>query len=297
MKKSLVVLSSFIILLSGCQNDESLLVNPDSQVQQVQSLAASDAEAEKTINANQKELDAVATRIFAEYFADETDVTVKNDVMVQNKGGILFNLLNKSKIAQKVAYTLSNYPVKAKFNKHGVADNLPKINSQQINTLLGVLKPGDLILCGNDDSFVHAILHTGNGQIVHSLASKDPKFWGVVKEPLTTYLNRSSRDKFVVLRYKNLDSKELAKSVKYAEEQVGKPYDTLFLMNSESRFYCTELVYQSVMQMSNPPKVYPHKAQIGWQLVTNEDFMDSPDLETVWTLNKTRPAVAKLHKY
>lgn len=297
MKKSLILFSSLLVFLTSCQTDDTLNQSLIQTNQQVQSLSTEDKEAEKVINANQKELEALAKNVFAQYFADDTDVTVTNDVVVQNKGGMLFNLLNKSKFAQKIAYTLSNYPVKAKFNKHGVADNVPRINDAQTSTLLSVLKAGDIILCGNDDSFVHAILHTGNGQIVHSLASKDPKFWGVVKEPLTQYLKRSQRDKFVVLRYKNLNTSEFEKSVKYAEEQVGKPYDTLFLMNSETKFYCTELVYQSVMQMGNAPKIYPHKAKMGWNLITNEDFMDSPDLETVWTLNKQRPTVGQLHKY
>ncbi len=297
MKKSLVLFSSLLVFLTSCQTDEQFTQVLNQNPAEVQTLSAEDKEAEKVINDNQKELEALAKNVFAQYFADDTDVTVTNDVVVQNKGGMLFNLLNKSKIAQKIAYTLSNYPVKAKFNKHGVADTIPRINQEQTDKLLSVLKAGDIILCGNDDSFVHAILHTGNGQIVHSLASKDPKFWGVVKEPLTQYLKRAQRDKFVVLRYKNLNPSEFTKSISYAEEQVGKPYDTLFLINSESKFYCTELVYQSVMQMSNAPKVFPHKAKMGWNIITNEDFMDSPDFETVWSLNKQRPATAKLHKY
>ncbi|RZL41197.1 MAG: hypothetical protein EOP00_25305, partial [Pedobacter sp.] len=296
-KKSLVALSAFVILLSGCQSEDTLGMLPDTQLQQVESLAVDDAQAEKTVSENEKEIEALSKRIFLEHFADDTDVVVKNDVAVQNKGGMLFNLLNKSKLAQKLGYAIANYPVKAKFNQHGKTDTIPRINADQIAKLQSVLQPGDLILCGNDDSFIHAILHVGNGEIVHSLASKDPKFWGVVNEPLTSYLKRAERDKFVVLRYKDLDKKDFAKAATYAKAQVGKPYDTLFLINSESKFYCTELVYQSIMQLENAPKIFPHKEKLGWQLITNEDFMDSPDLETVWTLNKTRPATAKIHKY
>lgn len=297
MKKSLVALSAFVILLSGCQSEDTLGLLPDTQLQQVESLAVDDAQAEKTVSENEKEIEALSKRIFLEHFADDTDVVVKNDVAVQNKGGMLFNLLNKSKLAQKLGYAIANYPVKTKFNQHGKTDTIPRINAEQIAKLQSVLKPGDLILCGNDDSFIHAILHIGNGEIVHSLASKDPKFWGVVNEPLTSYLKRAERDKFVVLRYKDLDTKDFAKVATYAKAQVGKPYDTLFLINSESKFYCTELVYQSIMQLKDAPKIFPHKEKLGWQLITNEDFMDSPDLETVWTLNKTRPTVAKIHKY
>lgn len=297
MKKSLVLFSSLLVLITSCQNDSSLTqVNMDP-VDQVQALSVEDKQAQSTVNDNKKEVVSISQSLFNEYFSDDTEFSATNAVVINNKGGMLFNLLNKSTFAQKIAYSISNAPVKAKFNKHGVADTIPKINQEQTEKLLSVLKTGDIILCGNDDSFVHAILYTGKGQIVHSLASKDPKFWGVVNEPLTQYLKRASRDKFVVLRYKNLKAEEVSKAVKYAQDQTGKPYDTLFLMNSETRFYCTELVYQSLMQMSNAPKVLPHKVKYGWNLITNEDFMDSPELETVWTLNKQRPAVAKLHKY
>jgi hypothetical protein len=190
MKKSLALISSMVIFLSACgeSSNTPVLIN---DFQQVQTFSADEQENEKLANENSQDIEAVSKAIFSQYFADEISVDIsKNAVPVQNKGGFLFNLLNKSKIAQKVGYMISNYPVKAKFNKHGVADKLPRINEQQTNELLNVLKPGDIILCGNDDSFVHAILYTGNGGIVHSLASKNPKFWGVVKEPLTQYLKK-----------------------------------------------------------------------------------------------------------
>lgn len=297
MKKSLAIVSSLIILLSSCGQENDIL-SLDNNIQEINTLSTDEKENQKLAEENSKDIDSISRTLFTQYFEDEVTVDIpQNSVVVQNKGGFLFNLLNKSKIAQNIAYKISNYPVKAKFNKKDKPDQLPRINEQQTNELLNVLKPGDLILCGNDASFVHAILYTGNGNIVHSLASKNPKYWGVVKEPLTQYLKRAERDKFVVLRDKNLDVNEFSKSVKYAEEQVGKPYDTLFLMNSETRFYCTELVYQAVMQMKNPPKIFPHKVKMGWVLITNEDIMDSPDLATVWTLNKQRPSVGKIHKY
>jgi len=296
MKKNLISILSIILISSSCVSNNNLFIT--DELQEINTSSLDEKENQKLAEENTKSIEYISKKLFSEYFEDETSVDInKNDVLIENKGGFLFNLLNKSKIAQNIAYKISNYPVKAKFNKKGVPDQLPRINDKQINDLLSVLKEGDLILCGNDDSFVHAILYIGNGIIIHSLASKNPKFWGVVKEPLTQYLKRSERDKFIVLRPKNLDLNEFSKSVKYAESQVGKPYDTLFLINSESRFYCTELVYQSIIQMKNPPKIFPHKVKMGWVLVTNEDIMDSPDLTTVWTLNKQRPPVGVIHKY
>ncbi len=306
MKKSLALLSSLIFMLSACSNDLSTPAISDIQnVEQIQSFANDDAEAQKIINENKEELQAISQRLFMQYYADDAEVVLpstklKNSSAPITKGGVFFNILNKSKVAQKLAYLISDYPVRAKFNAHGISDSTPRITPQEIAKLKSILKPGDLILCGNDDSFIHAIVYFGNDLIIHALASKvkgPQKMLGVVKETLTQYLTRASRDKFVVLRYRNLNTADLPKVRSYAESQVGKGYDTLFLINSDERFYCTELVYKSIMQLSNPPRIYPHKEKLGWQIITNEDFMDSPDLETIWTFNKKRPAVGELHPY
>mgnify|MGYP001411149172 CR=1 FL=1 len=57
------------------------------------------------------------------------------------------------------------------------------------------------------------------------------------------------------------------------------------------------LVWQALRRVSNPPRVYPHRAKYGWDLIKNEDYMDSPDLQTVWTYNYTRPATGLRHRY
>lgn len=46
------------------------------------------------------------------------------------------------------------------------------VYSAEYAALKGHLRPGDVILCGNDDSFVHGIVYLGNGEIVHSLAQE-----------------------------------------------------------------------------------------------------------------------------
>jgi len=48
------------------------------------------------------------------------------------------------------------------------------VDSAEFKDLKAHLKPGDVILCGNDDSFVHGIVYLGNGEIVHSLAQEKP---------------------------------------------------------------------------------------------------------------------------
>lgn len=311
MKKSLAVLLLISTMFtSACGTDDlSNSILPDDNISSVQaqstkktqSLNMTDAQIEKAINDNKANIQKVAEMIYMSEFADESEVanySSKNAFVDPSfNGGAIFNILNKSELARKLVTSIGNYAVKKKFSKPDTPDKFPVINQQQTDELLSVLKPGDIMLCGIDDSFIHAIVYAGNGIIIHSLGSPNPKYWGVIKEPLTTYLKRSDRDKFVVLRYKNATQDDINKEINFAAQQVGKPYDSLFLINDDTRFYCTELVFRALMNMNNPPKVYPHKEKFGWELIANEDFMDSPDLETVWTLNKDRAPIGKLHSY
>ncbi|MBC7475385.1 MAG: hypothetical protein H7263_13930 [Candidatus Sericytochromatia bacterium] len=311
MKKNLLAgLFASVIILSACGSDinanlATIAQNSTIQAQSTQSsntnqpLNLTNQQIEKLVRDNSKDIQKVAKMLYMKQFADESIIpNYKNDLITPEfKGGVLFNILNRSDFAKKLIYGLGSYEVKKKFAKPDVADNFPVINQAQTNELLNAVKPGDILLNGIDDSFIHAIVYAGNGIIIHALGSADPKFWGVIKEPLTTYLARSNRDKFIVLRYTKATPDDIAKEINFASQQVGKPYDSLFLLNADDRFYCTELAFRSLTSMANPPRVYPHKAQFGWELIDNTDFMDSPDLQTVWTLNKDRSPVGKLHTY
>ncbi|MFN8673998.1 MAG: YiiX/YebB-like N1pC/P60 family cysteine hydrolase [Candidatus Sericytochromatia bacterium] len=248
-----------------------------------------------------KNIQKVTKALFTEKFADGLkSKSLKNDLPPIPANLDLkeaFNLLNNNSFDKTQLYPYSDEFIKKEFAKHGVPDNLPRINESQINELLAKLKSGDIILCGNDDSFIHTIVYEGNGMIVHSLASIDPKFWGVVRESLKDYVARSERDKFVVLRAKNKTAEDIKKEIEFAKNQIGKPYDSMLLYGSDDRFYCTELGYKSVLAMNNPPRVFPHDEKYGWKIVTNDDFMDSPDFDTVWTLGRQRAPIGKKHTY
>ena len=307
MKKSILAGISLLLIASACAKEDNLTaIQPvENSTQKVETYTAQDYQAEESATSNKESIRSITEALFTQNFADDVEKIPVNSITnslstLEAKGGMIFNILNKSKLAQKVGYLVADYPVRANFNKKSKPDAIAKINTTQIAELKAALKPGDIILCGNNDSFVHAILYFGNDVIVHSLATKGKdgkKFTGVIKETLSEYLFRAERDKFVVLRHKGLDPNDLQKVADYANKQIGKSYDTLFLVNSDTRFYCTELVYQSLKQLSNPPQMFPHKVKLGWQLIMNEDFMDSPDFQTVWTLNKTRPQVGLMHTY
>jgi hypothetical protein len=72
---------------------------------------------------------------------------------------------------------LTKLPTKyvfAKDHPENVANPRITVGSAEFAEMLKNLKPGDVILNGNDDSFVHAIYYLGNGEIVHSLAQEKP---------------------------------------------------------------------------------------------------------------------------
>ncbi|MBM3269068.1 MAG: hypothetical protein FJZ01_15620 [Candidatus Sericytochromatia bacterium] len=72
---------------------------------------------------------------------------------------------------------MAKMPTKYRFAlDHPELLNNPRItvDSAEFKSLRKALKPGDIILSGNDDSFVHGIVHLGDGDIVHALAQEAP---------------------------------------------------------------------------------------------------------------------------
>lgn len=202
------------------------------------------------------------------------------------KGSLLYRTLSNASLLRKAGYKLAEGPVLKHFSKPGVADAVPKLSAAETKELLALLQPGDVIQCGNDNSFVHAAFYEGNGVIVHALAQSGfgKKMIGVRREPLAEYLERVDRDKVVVLRAAWTPEK-LDAAVAYAKAQVGKDYDVLFMTDVDDRHYCTELIFQ-ILTRTGVAKVEPHLAsKAKWRLITNEDLRKSPDLDVVWRRN------------
>jgi hypothetical protein len=238
-------------------------------------------------------------QLFKTHFADDVDNGQSAETVPQPRGGLVFEGMSRAWLLRAAVYPLSDRIIKKEFNKPSQPDQLPRIDEAGIQELMRRIQPGDIVLSGNNNSFVHAFVYPGQDQIIHALAQLTPtgEFMGVIQERLTGYLRRVHRDKLVVLRRPGLSAQDLSRMHSYLKAQIGKSYDSLFLHRSEDRFYCTELTWKALQQTDHPPRVYPHKAGYGWDLLKNEDFMDSPDLETVWTFQYTRPPVGQRHSY
>lgn len=293
--KRLLSATLLVSLLSACANQGNNLRAFNSP-----GLGPTLVGAQRVQEASDEETTASIVRnLFKESFADDVDNGRPLQELSLPRGGFIFNRLNGGIPFRKLVYPISDRIIKKEFNKPSKPDNLPRIDAASLQQMQSLLQPGDIILCGNNDSFVHAIVYLGQDQIIHSLAqlTQDGEFMGTIKETLSSYVARVHRDKFVVLRRPGITPQDVQKMSSFAHAQLGKSYDSLFLLNTEDRLYCTETVYHALRQIASAPRVFPHRAKYGWDLFTVEDIMDTPDLQTVWTYNYTRPPVGRLHSY
>lgn len=306
--KNLVIkcLAASSLLMTACQSAPTFAPQPayrsalnarSAQMNGITAQSASRAQLDPEV------LKKLVERIYKQNFADDVDNLKELEKLskaLEAEGISIYNVLSTNPDLRDQAYPLANKKVIEEFNKPGQVDQVAPASPEEIKSLMARLQPGDVILCGNDGSFVHSALYLGEGQIVHALATQPDlhnDFYGVVKESLLAYTQRSARDTFVVLRPKNIRASDFQKAAEFALAQRGKTYDTLFLMHAGDRFYCTELVWQALQRMPNKPRVFPHKVQFGWEMITVEDFMDSPDFQTVWERNRRRSPIGQLHRY
>ena len=149
--------------------------------------------------------------------------------------------------------------------KSDAEDGLPRLQSTDINPVLKNLKPGDIILNGNNGGLSHAAMYVGDGQIVHSMATHDtmrgtggsildalkrmvglgpanPKT-GVLKEDVGAFFDRFERDTYVVVRRDDLSETQVQQGVDKIHELIGKEYDYDFSAGDDE-YYCTEVVLE-----------------------------------------------------
>ncbi len=147
---------------------------------------------------------------------------------------------------------------------HGDAvDGLPRLYADDVAPHLGLLRPGDLLLLGNNGVCSHVAVYVGDGRIVHSMATEKtmrgvlgslydalwrPWRWltgqmdrtGVIEEGLGAFLDRYERDTWIAIRREGLSDAQVAAGVARVRSLVGKPYDYGF-EEGDDTWYCTEV--------------------------------------------------------
>jgi hypothetical protein len=129
--------------------------------------------------------------------------------------------------------------------------------SAQSSIKLAEIQEGDLIFqsipCGDlceaieavtpgykDQKFSHiglVVIKNNTPFIIEAIGTK------VKYTALSDFLNRSTKTHYLG-RIKNTYQHVVAKSVDFSKKQIGKPYDTAFLMNNDA-YYCSELIYDA----------------------------------------------------
>lgn len=155
------------------------------------------------------------------------------------------------------------------------ADALPDIQSAEIQDMKGKLSAGDIVMTGNNGSFIHAIVYVGKdptlqaqleqkwglepgslkdeGLIIHSLAVDDDANGrkaagtGVVLDTIESYLERHPRDTMIAVEVKGATAADRKAVIAEGKAMVGRPYDNGFNTFDDKNIYCTEFVYKAWM--------------------------------------------------
>jgi hypothetical protein len=169
-------------------------------------------------------------------------------------------------------------------------DNTPNIDSKELNNMKSHIKPGDIILNGNDGSFIHGIMYVGKdpklqaqlekewkmapgslkdeGLIIHALVKDkptegeingkkqivQPSGSGVHVDTIERFLVRHPRDVMIAMSVKGASDSDRQSAIDAAKSFVGKKYDRSFNTYDDSEMYCTETVMKAWLNSNHPPK-------------------------------------------
>ncbi|PIQ23082.1 hypothetical protein COW36_09925 [bacterium (Candidatus Blackallbacteria) CG17_big_fil_post_rev_8_21_14_2_50_48_46] len=160
-------------------------------------------------------------------------------------------------------------------------DSLPPISSKELADLKSHLNPGDIIMTGNNGSFIHGIIYVGQdkelqaqlekkwkmapgslngeGLILHSLAAdhgaeieingkkqhQPPGGTGVIIDTIERYNARNPRDVMIAVEVKGSTEADRKAVIAEGKKMVGKGYDNGFNTFDDRDIYCTEFIYKS----------------------------------------------------
>lgn len=163
------------------------------------------------------------------------------------------------------------------------ADKIPAIEKKELDNLTSKLKPGDIIMTGNNGSFIHGIVFVGQDKelqtkleqkwhlapgtldkehmIIHSLAAdhaaemeldgqkftQPPGGTGVIIDTIERYTGRNPRDVMIAVEVKGATEADRKAVIAEGKKMLGRGYDNGFNTFDDRDIYCTEFVYKSWM--------------------------------------------------
>ena len=192
----------------------------------------------------------------------------------------------------------------------GGEDDIPRVMGKDIELAVKDMKPGDIILNGNNGGLSHAAMYVGDGDIVHAMATEKANLgvlgslWntismpvkklfgatekiGVIKESAAEFFERYPRDTYVIMRDPQITPEQASQGVAKIESLVGKDYDYDFSAGDDD-YYCTEIVMEYLEEAKGKENA-PFSPQpmrsilVSWtdRLSTRKNMLVSSALEPV----------------
>ncbi len=128
----------------------------------------------------------------------------------------------------------------------------------------------------NDDKFI----------VVHSVSQSLSDYDGVQWQYLNNFVRDSKENSVIVLRYKkdkDSHTKIGKRALYYLEKQV--PFDSEFLLDDSSSFYCTELLWKVFLDEFDQDIFYNIQDHNYYDPLTFDLFMDTNNFEVVFNHN------------
>lgn len=101
---------------------------------------------------------------------------------------------------------------------------------------------------GDSGQFSHVgviVKQQGIVSVIHSVPEGPEVISGVQTDPLSDFISFDNASDIAVYRMKIIDNKTREKILEYLLQQIGKPFDDDFLLSTDKKIYCTELVIKA----------------------------------------------------
>ncbi|MCE1246751.1 MAG: hypothetical protein LWY06_08915 [Firmicutes bacterium] len=169
----------------------------------------------------------------------------------------------------------------------------PKFSEKEVEKMLAVMKPGDIItetdnsypgwqflekLVFNSD-YTHAAIYEGDGKFLEATSGNADGI-GVKRNELREFL--TGRQSVEIIRPPYNSEADVKAALDHSRSQLGKPYDGDFNLQDGNAIYCAELVYNALKAMPNPIEA-PTVSFMGKEAVGPNAFKQIPGAEVVYS--------------
>lgn len=168
--------------------------------------------------------------------------------LLQNKG-VFFVVFAIVLLIFATIYPNSVKPIASKKIEPLLKLNIQKLFDGDLIFRKGRDLISSLVLTQGDSAqFSHVgviVKRGGQVSVIHSLPEDANSASGVQIESLSAFTSFNNASDIAIYRLKGIDGKMRNKITEYILQQVGKPFDADFLLSTDDRMYCTELVVKA----------------------------------------------------